>query len=211
MKVINYSILAEDEANRLFIEAFTNQIIADLQLKNIELKYDSDFANITGRNDNDYVRNHFIQSVQIGIARFDLDLIFVALDLDINFGKLPINTSVDSTYLELAHQKVFDEMMETATIHNLEQNVLISIAVQCIEYWLYLLKINQETIQNYQQPVELIDRKDIKRLVYDNKKRKKKTRPITNKLVTPIDLKFLKANSKSFEHFYNQVRDYFDE
>lgn len=211
MKTINYSILAEDAANRFFIEAFVAKVLTDLAINDIQLKYDTDFADLSGRNDNEYVKNHFITAVQVGTGRFDLDLIFVALDLDINLAKIPSTVSVDETFLEQEHNKLYQEMTNTASINSLQDKILISIAVQSIEYWFYILKIHQENTTPYQQAIELIDRKKMKELVYGNKVRRKKTEPVVKKLLQNIDFNILQQNSKSFEHFYNQVSKYLAE
>jgi hypothetical protein len=208
MREMRYGIFAEDLANRLFIESFATYFFQKLALENFNFTHDAHFADLTEGKNNDAIKTKFPNMVKIGVARFSLDFIFVALDLDINEGKLPKGTVFDEKFLHAAHQSLYETMELKAVDESVEKYVIFSIAVQCIEHWFYYLKNNVVSEEGETKAVEMIDRKRIKFEVYGGKVRNNKQLPIIQAILKDADFEYLRTVSNSFAHFYQKLEIY---
>ncbi|MEN0045834.1 MAG: hypothetical protein AAF806_02110 [Bacteroidota bacterium] len=188
MKEIIYGIFAEDDANKLFIEAAIHQLISYFGYNNrIQFIHEPDFTDAIVAKNGQYVKSNFIITIEIGITRFSLDLCVIGLDAD------------DNDY-----EEYFQEMMTELREYRLEDKALIFIPVQAIEYWLWYIKIKKENpnLTTTDSVESSQSRTDLKKLIYGRKKpRTKLSNPIVKSLSQNIDLTWLRQCAKSFDHF----------
>lgn len=208
MKIMKYSIFSEDTANRVCVEAIFEQMLEIFELEN-QFEYDTQYLKLSKNITNEYVKTEFVNEVKKGVA-LDLNLIIVALDLD--FNNVHQKITIDLDFLNNEQRKQFEAMSNQLLENNLDDYTLISISVRAIEHWLYLIQIDKNNLTPIQEPIELIETKYLKSIVYGRKKMNtRKQRPFIRDLTQQINFEYLKQNSKSFEHFYNQVSKYLAE
>ncbi|MEM9885023.1 MAG: hypothetical protein AAF849_03960 [Bacteroidota bacterium] len=199
MKEIIYGIFAEDDANEIFIRNSIPQLVAYYGYsEKVEFILHEDFTTLTNATNNEYVKDKFISHASMGMKAFvvPIALCIVALDAE------------DSEHGELFHE--MKQKLNETTIHD---RVLISIPVQCVEYWLYYLKLkNENSSLEATDPIEKIKtRREVKKLVYGREKpTNKKSSPIVEKLSKNINIDWLKQCSNSFDHFCRHFEEYIE-
>lgn len=207
MEIIKYSIFSEDTSNRVFIEAIFNQMLNLFESEN-RFEYDTQYLRLSKNITNEQVKTEFINQVKTGVA-LDLNLIIIALDLD--FNNVHQKIKIDLEFLNNEQMKLYQEMSNQLTVNKLNDKTLLSISVRAIEHWLYLIQIDKNNLIPIQEPIELIETKDLKLQVYGQKNmNRRKRRPFIRELTQNINFNHLKENSKSFEHFYNEVEKYLE-
>jgi hypothetical protein len=107
------------------------------------------------------------------------------------------------------YEKTFEKMQKSVAYHQWENKVVISIAVQSMEYWLWYLKEKNEnpTFETTAKIEDTKTRKEMKGLVYGSvSATNKKSNPIVTNLSQNIDFEWLIKHSDSFRDFYEQVK-----
>ncbi|MBK8562252.1 MAG: hypothetical protein IPN76_02650 [Saprospiraceae bacterium] len=198
MKTIIYGIFAEDEANKIFMRNALPQLVSHLGFDGVaDFQHQSDFTAMATAKNGDYVFEKFITFISNGIKYFQLDLCLVGLDSD-----------------DDNHADKHGQMQKELEASGLENNGVIFIPVQAIEYWLWYIKVKTgdssiETTPNIDATME---RKELKTLVYGRKKPTNKvSNPIVETLSQNIDFHWLTTHSTSFKHFYDTFQNYLKE
>lgn len=195
MKTITYGIFAEDEANKIFMRNALPQLLSHSGFDGVaDFIHQSDFTDMATAKNGDYVFENFITFISNGIKYFQLDLCLVGLDSD------------DDNHLEK-----YAQMQEKLEISGLENNGIIFIPVQAIEYWLWYIKVKKadNTIEITAIIDKSMERKELKTLVYGRKKPTNKlSNPIVESLSKNIDFSWLTDHSASFRHFYDSFYHY---
>ena len=192
---ITFGIFSEDAANDIFIKNAIPQLVSHFGFEQeIFFSHYEDFTQTQNAINGQYVKEHFIKHVLVGIKNFGLELCFVGLDAD------------DEDYLG-----IYNNMHEKLSEVDIINFALIFIPVQAIEYWLWYLKVKIENPDLENTPIidRIKDRKEMKRLVYNRKRpTNKKSNPIVVSLTENIDFDWLVNHSTSFGHFYQQFERY---
>ncbi len=194
MRKISYGIYAEDEANKIFVTNAIQQLVLHLGYKEkATFEREEEFTAMAVAKSSDFIIETFTARCITGIRRFGLDICFVCLDCE------------DRDY-----EKTTQKMFRAITHHGLTQNqVVISVAVQSIEYWLWYLKTKNENALLTETPkIETnTTRAEMKTAIYGSKKATNKvSNPIVENLSQSIDFEWLTHHSESFNDFYEQVK-----
>ncbi|MEN0051343.1 MAG: hypothetical protein AAF806_30035 [Bacteroidota bacterium] len=197
MKQIIYGIFAEDDANKLFVEAIIPQLVSYLGYGDqIQFVHDTDFTDTVVAKNGQYVKSNFIIAIEIGITRFGLELCFIGLDAD-----------------DHEHEAYFQEMKAELEAYDLADKALIFIPVQAIEYWLWYIKIKKENpdLDQVDQIENSKIRSAMKQLVYGRKRpRTKISNPVVRNLSQDIDVDWLRQCAASFDHFCAHFEAYLE-
>ncbi len=193
MRKISYGIYAEDEANKIFVTNTIQQLVLHLGYKEkLTFEREEEFTAMAVAKSSDFIVETFTARCITGIRRFDLEICFVCLDCE------------DRDY-----KKTTQKMFRAITHHGLSQNqVVISIAVQSIEYWLWYLKVKNENALLTETPkIETsTTRAEMKTAIYGSKRATNKvSNPIVGNLSQNIDFEWLICHSESFNDFYKQI------
>ena len=188
-KTLKYGIYAEDEANKSFLLCVIPQILVFLQKENeFDLLHQTDFTSIAAAKNGDFISETFINRIEQGIRYYDLNLCFVARDTD--------DTNYD------IHFEKMNEQLETT---GFQQNCVLVLPVQAIEYWLWYLKAKKEKWAITAKETE--NRKDLKKQVYGRVRcNNAEQTAIITQLTENIDIPFLCENSASFQHFHDKFK-----
>lgn len=183
MKTIVYGIFAEDDANKLFIKHLLPQLISYFGFDEaITLAHQNDYSNMAVAKNSDFVVDNFMSRAVQGFRYYELDLCVVSVDCE------------DRNFLEM-----IESMNKKLPNQHLENKVFIFIPVQCIEYWLWYLKFNENT-ENIETSKS---RKEVKIDVYGSAKpSNRKSNPIVEHLSQNIDLQQIVQQSASFAYFF---------
>ena len=186
MKILKYGFLGEDDAQKIFLKNY----LATLNSESYIFEFDEYFP-IKAR-DRNSVLKRFAEAVQQGIAHYQQDVFFVGIDLD------------DSEQIKL--QALFEEMKAQLNPKFKEQTCIF-IPIQCIEHWLWYLKVKKENPQsNKNEQFEQQPRPRAKEVVYGTKRPSNElSNPIVNSLSQNFDIAWLESRSESFKHFHKQV------
>ena len=130
MKILKYGYFGEDEAHRIFLANYLEQLITYIGKSN-DLIFDFDKVftyKFKGRNKTD-VDKLFTEAVQEGFIDYQQDVFFVGRDLD--------------TF----HSNEFKDkitFMQSQLRDDFKDKTFLMIPVQCIEHWLWYMKIKIE-------------------------------------------------------------------
>jgi len=195
MKTISYGILAEDSACKIFAEnaipQLQKQFCEDKEIEFEHNKWLTSKYKLKGKN---YVLRRFINLIRDGLVGFDVDVCFVGVDAD------------DESY-----EDNFKTMKEQLTENDLNDKAIIYIPVQAIEYWLWYLKLKYEKPELDISEVEAIEsetRREMKKLLYHNKKTTKYTNEIVERYSNSFNINWLRQCSNSFDAFVNEFENY---
>lgn len=186
MRILKYGFLGEDDAQKIFLKNY----LASLNSANYTFEFDEYFP-IKAR-DRNSVLKRFAEAVQQGIAHYQQDVFFVGIDLD-DFEQAKL-------------QDLFEEMKRRLNPKFKEQ-ICIFIPIQCIEHWLWYLKVKKENPQsNKNERFEQQPRPRAKEVIYGSKRPSNElSNPIVDSLSQNLDIAWLENRSESFKHFHKQV------
>jgi uncharacterized membrane protein len=88
-----------------------------------------------------------------------------------------------------------------------KEQTCIFIPIQCIEHWLWYLKVKKENPQsNKNEQFEQQPRPRAKEIVYGSRRPSNElSNPIVNALSQNLNITWLESRSESFKHFHKQV------
>ncbi len=192
-KQIKYGIVAEDKANSLFMQHIVPQIMSNFEVILRGVKIAGGVGNVNSNFIN--LANKLLDEDET------LDLIVVARDQDL---AISMSSQTERTY-RFYDDEFKQELlsMKKKVIDEGGQNniLIISIAVQAIEFWMrYIKNPIEEKIENK------YNRKECKKFIYkDNFKKSEKEESIIKKLLQNVDIKGLKEKSVSFSTFVEDL------
>lgn len=187
MKQIKYSIVCEDDAQKLFIET----ILTKMQPPhNVQFTFDHLFYKQFKANTSKQVLANFSQAVdQSFLPRYLLNLVIVGIDFD----------DRPKEHFDKHNKDLYDKLSDKG-----KAKTLILFPVQAIEHWLLFIKKRKEfpsLTKSFATEIEKIPRKQAKLDIDSNRK----TRDDTSiELLKHLDIEWLKHQSLSFRTFYNK-------
>ncbi len=193
MNILKYGYFGEDEAHRIFLEKYLEQLVNYLNVEN-ELIFDFDLEftyRFKARNKSD-VDKLFAEAVQQGFISYQQDIFFVGRDLD---------TFLPNEFVEKSSS------MNKQLGDKFRDKTFLMIPVQCIEHWLWYLKIKAENPTSTKNvSLESKPNKEAKIALYGSAKvSNNHSIPIVQELTNVIDIPHLESCSISFNAFHKQV------
>ena len=192
-KQIKYGIVAEDNANSLFMQCLIPQIMSNFEVSMCGFK----IAGNVGMLKKDFINlaNKLLDEDET------LDLIVVARDQDLDIA-MPLQTKETYQFYDDKFKQELTFMKKKVIDEGGQNNILIiSIAVQAIEFWMrYIKNPTEEKIENK------YNRKECKKFIYkDNFKKSEKEESIIKQLLQNVDIEVLKEKSVSFSTFVEDL------
>ena len=196
MKILKYGYFGEDEAHRIFLANYLEQLVNYLdKSKDIIFDFDEEFTyKFKGRNKSD-VDKLFAEAVQEGFIDYRQDLFFVGRDLD-TFQNHEFKDKITSMQSQLRSE--------------FKEKTFLMIPVQCIEHWLWYLKIKKESPNSTKNiSLESKPNREAKIALYGSAKVSNKiSTPIVEEISKNIDFDYLENISISFNTFNSQVKKF---
>lgn len=187
MRILKYGFLGEDDAQKIFLKNY----LAAFGSTDFSFEFDEYFP--LKAKDRGSVKKLFVEAIQFGITVYQQDIFFVGIDLD------------DA---EQARLLTLFEEMKAQINPRFKDQTCIFIPIQCIEHWLWYLKMKKEnpnTTKN--EIIEKQPRPRAKEVVYGSKRPSNEvSNPIVDFLSKDTDIKWLENRSESFRHFHGQVK-----
>ncbi len=194
-----YGIYCEDDPMRLFVHSYIERLnIKEFQNFSFELKPNPSFQSAIGNKNNSKteVKKKFLTMLKIAQSQYNIDLMFIGVDCD-GFEDKKFNENL----------AFFRDKIEEARI---DIRTIIFIPVQCIEHWLWYLKMKQENDPKANtKKLEKEPKPKAKLKIYQDAKGAIKRNRIVSKILENWDPEFLDSHSKSFRHFREQIDDLF--
>ncbi len=194
MKRIEYGILGEDEAHKVFIENFFKNLKTEI-LFELNSEFNSNIQ-VKKSSGSDILLKRLGSLSSIAFSYYNISLLVIITDADtidqnvINEKELKIKNNV-SRYTE-----------------NNSKEFLICIPIKSIEHWLWYVKVSSSNT-NYAHQLESKDNKTAKEEIYNNSKYySKKHRKIIEDLTNQFSIDQLRNSSLSFSKFYKSVEDF---
>lgn len=196
MKTLKYGFFGEDEAQRIFLANYLEQLVLSLgKSEELVFEYDQEFAwrfrGIQGNN----VDSKFAEAAQFGFVDYQQDVFFVGRDLDTN---------------DTAAFQAKVKLMEGQLQKDFQDKTFLLLPVQCIEHWLWYLKIKQEKPNNNKnENLEKNANKLAKIALYGSARATNKvSSPIVESLSKNLDIEHLESRSQSFLMFHKRVEKF---
>jgi hypothetical protein len=196
MSILKYGYFGEDEAHRIFLANYLEQLVKHLG-KSDELifEFDQMFSyKFRGRNRSE-VDARFAEVVQEGFIEYQQDIFFVGRDLDA-FQRNEFKDKITS--------------MQSQLRDDFKEKTFLMIPVQCIEHWLWYMKIKVESPSSTKnESLESKPNREAKIALYGNPKvSNEKSNPIVEEFSKVLDLEYLESRSESFNAFHSRVRKF---
>lgn len=184
MSELKYGFIGEDEAQRIFLRNYLKLVLPNFEL-------DEQF--IIKATNKAEVEKLYVEAAMQGIQYYGHSLFFVGRDLD--------------DFQERAFYEKLKGMSEKLH-HQFQSKTIFFIPIQCIEHWLWYIKINKENPRSTKNVVlETKPRSDAKKEVYGAAKVSNAiSNPIVDKLTKEFDIDWLSSRSMSFLNFHNRVK-----
>ena len=196
MKILKYGYFGEDEAHRIFLANYLEQLLHYLDKSNdLVFDFDEEFTyKFKGRNKSD-VDKLFAEAIQEGFIDYRQDVFFVGRDLD-TFQNHEFKDRITS--------------MQNSISDNFKDKTFLMIPVQCIEHWLWYLKIKTESPNSTKNvSLELKPNSEAKIALYGSKKVSNKISiPIIKEYSKLLYFEYLESRSESFRAFHNRVKEF---
>ena len=194
MRILKYGYFGEDEAHRIFLANYLEQLVKFLE-KSEELIFDFDLPfthKFKGEGKKD-VDTLFAEAVQEGFIKYRQDIFFIGRDLD-TFQGNKFEDKITSVNSQLRN--------------DFKEKTFLMIPVQCIEHWLWYMKIKIENpTLTKNESLESKPNRDAKIALYSSPKVSNKISiPIVEEYSKQIDFEYLESRSESFKVFHNSVK-----
>ena len=194
MKILKYGYFGEDEAHRIFLANYLEQLITYIGKSN-DLIFDFDKVftyKFKGNNKKD-VDKLFAEAVQEGFVDYQQDVFFVGRDLD-TFHKNEFKDKIT--------------FMQSQLRDDFKDKTFLMIPVQCIEHWLWHMKIKIENPKlTKNESLESKPNREAKIALYRSAKVSNKISiPIVEEYSKSLDFEYLVSRSESFREFHNRVK-----
>ena len=189
MRVVRYGFFGEDDAQRLFLHHYLNQLAIGQSWR---FEIDTNFHLVGGTKSR--VKAQFDEACDTGLSQYQQDCFFIGLDLD--------DHAVD------VFNETVREMRRKLADRNL--SAILVIPVQCIEHWLRYLQWHEENPRSTKNvTLETEERRQAKTKLYGAPKvSTRHSNPIVERLAASIDIDWLASRSPSFLAFHKQVEAY---
>ena len=196
MKKLKYGFFGEDEAHRIFLKNYLDQLVPFMgKSADITFVFDQEFARQFRGNDKAEVDARFAEAALKGFVKYKQNAFFIGRDLD-------------TFQSEVLKSKV--EAMKAALHPDFQEKTFLLIPVQCIEHWLWYLKFKKENPNSTKN--ENLDTKpntEAKLALYGSARATNKhSNPIVENLSSLIDFEYLESRSESFRLFHKQVMSF---
>ncbi len=196
MKILKYGFFGEDEAQRIFLANYLEQLVITLgKSDELTFGYDQEFAWKFRGMQGDNVDSKFAEAAQFGFVDYRQDVFFVGRDLD---------TNDTATFRE----KV--KIMEGKLQADFRDKTFLLLPVQCIEHWLWYLKLKQDNPNNNKNDnLEKNANKVAKTALYGSPRATNKvSSPIVESLSKNVDIEHLESRSESFRMFHKKLEKF---
>ena len=200
MKTVNYGIFCEDIVQKIFIEALLAQLPAYLGRKTeIEFLLNQNPYGkfIKNSNTKREIDNNFQSVAIVNFRDYQTDLFFVGRDLD---------------HFEENNFRAKKEEMLQKLDTKIHEKTIIFIPVQCIEYWLWYIKLHIENPQiTKKESLEKQRRDEAKKTIYgksDARNPKQLAIIEDTKILKNIDIAWLCRCSYSFNALLEDVKKF---
>lgn len=189
MRVIRYGFFGEDDAQRLFLHHYLNQLATN---QDYRFEADTTFHLVGGTKSR--VKAQYDEACDTGLSQYQQDCFFIGLDLD-------------DHAIDVFHETV-REMQKKLADRGLA--ALLLIPMQCIEHWLRYLQWHEENPRSTKNiTLETEERKQAKTMLYGSPKvSTRHSNPIVERLAAGLDIDWLASRSGSFLSFHRQVTGY---
>ncbi|MBC7540851.1 MAG: hypothetical protein H7281_18665 [Bacteriovorax sp.] len=194
MKILKYGYFGEDEAQRIFLANYLVQLIKYLdKLEELNFEFDQIFTYRFKATKRGEVDARFAEVVQEGFIDYQHDIFFVGRDLDTSQSK------------EYKNKVTF---MQNQLRDDFKDKTFLMIPVQCIEHWLWYMKIKVEKPSSTKnESMESKPNKEAKIALYGGAKVSNKiSLPIVEEYSKLLDFDYLESRSESFREFHNRVK-----
>lgn len=196
MRILKYGFFGEDEAQRIFLANYLEQLVVTFgKSEELTFEYDQEFAWRFRGNSGTEVDAQFAEAAQFGFVNCRQDVFFVGRDVDTN------DTTAFQTRLKT---------MEGKLQVDLRDKTFLLLPVQCIEHWLWYLKLRQENPDSTKnENLEKNANKLAKIALYGNARATNKvSSPIVENLSKNIDIEHLESRSESFRIFHKKIEKF---
>ena len=198
MKILKYGYFGEDEAHRIFLANYLEKLIEHLgKSEELIFEFDQMFSyNFKGRNKSE-VDARFVEVVQEGFINYQQDIFFVGRDLD-TFQRNEFKDKITSMQGQLSD--------------DFRDKTFLMIPVQCIEHWLWYMKIKIENPSSTKnESLESKPNKEAKIALYGSPKvSNEKSKPIVEEFSKGLDFEYLESRSESFKAFHSRVKKFIE-
>lgn len=198
MRILKYGYFGEDEAHRIFLANYLEQLVKFMS-KSEEIIFDFDVSftfKYKGRNKSD-VDKLFAEAAQEGFIDYQQDLFFVGRDLD-TFQRNEFKDKITS--------------MQSQLRDDFKDKTFLMIPVQCIEHWLWYMKIKVENPSSTKnESLESKPNREAKIALYGSPKvSNEKSKPIVEEYSKVLDFEYLESRSESFNAFHSLVKKFIE-
>lgn len=189
MKQIKYSIVCEDDAQKLFIDA----VIAKMEaIHKVKFDFDVMFYKQFKTNSSSQVLANYRQAIEqfSFLHPYFLNLVIVGIDFD----------DRPKDQFDKLYKGLYDKLSDKA-----KAKTVILFPVQAIEHWLLFTKKKKENPalgKNLAAEIERITRKQAKQDIDPNRKTRYQT---SAELLKHLDIAWLQQQSRSFLAFYDKL------
>ena len=195
MKIIKFSVYAEDTASVIFVSSVVPKIATYVD-SSFDFVHDAQCSEQIHGNSKDRVEKYFISATQMLVNRLNIDLCFVGRDAD--------SDSNNDTF-DVLKAKFEEKILDNAV----QDYIILFFPVRAIEYWLYHIKVKSEGLE--EEHIENLGKDELKFRVYNRRKNsERKNNPIVKRLSNNIDIDYLRQKSASFEAFFQAFKTFID-
>jgi hypothetical protein len=198
MRELKYGYFGEDEAHRIFLANYLEQLVKYLgKSEELNFEFDQMFSyKFRGRNKSE-VDARFAEAAQEGFIEYQQDIFFVGRDLDA-FQRNEFKDKITS--------------MQSQLRDDFKEKTFLMIPVQCIEHWLWYMKIKVESPSlTKNESLESKPNREAKVALYGNPKvSNEKSNPIVEEFSKMLDFEYLESRSESFNAFHSRVKKFIE-
>lgn len=187
MRQIKYGFYGEDDAHKIFLHNYLQQI----NNETVSFERDEEFCDRFRANNKKQVDTKFAFVAREGLSNYQHDIFFVGRDID-------------------SHQKEQFNIRRKHFADENIQNLVLMLPVQCIEHWIWHLKHHQDNPRSTKNvSLHMHPNKVAKREVYGyDDPPNAISNPIVDNLSSKFDVNWLESRSDSFRHFHYQVKTF---
>ncbi len=198
MRILKYGYFGEDEAHRIFLANYLEQLVKYLgKSEELIFEFDQMFSyKFRGRNKSE-VDARFAEVAQEGFTEYLQDIFFVGRDLDA-FKSQEFKDKITS--------------MQSQLRDDFKDKTFLMIPVQCIEHWLWYMKIRVENPSSTKnESLESKPNREAKIVLYGKPKvSNEKSNPIVEEFSKALDFEYLVSRSESFKAFHSRVKKFIE-
>lgn len=190
MRTLQYGFFGEDAPQQVFLENYLARLNQEHK-RELQFRAQEQFnRQFQGRDRNGVKNGVGIAAEQgFGLSRFQLDCLFVGLDLD---------SAAPTAYEHAA--RVLRQKIPVA----LHSRSMLMLPMQCIEHWLLYLKREE----HQSEPLESLSNKAVQEELYGSKIASSRKKDLVQELTGDLRIAWLANRSPTFKLFHTQVNAY---